>query len=118
MASTHSSGTLQASVSNTAGGTTTSTTLDLSTAYGAIVTAKITNGATAPTVACTVTLNVSPDGTNFYQWQQGTGNLTNAGVQPLGFQIPPEAIRANLVFTGNTGQAVTVEAQYQLLTGI
>ena len=42
MASTHTSASLLTSVANTAGSTTTSSTYDNSTAYGAVITAKIT----------------------------------------------------------------------------
>src|SRR3954471_15276924 len=104
MAATKSSGSLQASTSNTAGSTTTSSTLDLSTAYGAIITAKITNGGTGPTVACTATLNVSPDGSTFYFWASQTAGTTASGVYATPFIVPPEAIKANVVFTGNTAQ--------------
>lgn len=118
MASTHSSGTLQTSVSSAAGATTTSSTLDNSAGYGAIITAKVTNGATGPTVACTATLNVSPDGTTFYYWASQTAGTTASTSYAMPFEVPMHAIKANIVFTGHTGQAVTVEAQYQITTAI
>jgi hypothetical protein len=124
MAATKTSGVLQASVSNAAAATPTSSTLDLTSAYGAIITAKITN-ATGPTVACGATLNVSPDGTTWYPWAaQTAGTATFAagppavGVYPMTFEVPMHAIKAQVVFTGNTAQAVTVEAQYQMTTAI
>jgi len=118
MAATHTSGSLQASASNTAGSTTTSSTLDNTTGYGAIITAKVTNGGTGPTIACTVTLNVSADGSTFYQWATQTAGVTASTSYPMAFEVPLHAIKANIVFSGNTAQTVTVEAQYQQTTAI
>jgi hypothetical protein len=118
VATTKTSGSLQASASNAAAATTTSSTLDASTGYGAIITSKITNGGTGPTVACTATLNVSPDGTTWYFWTSQTASTTASAVATMPFEVPMHAIKAQIVFTGNTGQAVTVEAQYQMTTAI
>lgn len=118
MAATHTGSTLQAAISLAAGGTQTSSTLNLTTAYGAIVTAQITNGATAPTAACSVTINVSIDGTTFVQWAQGTAGLGVSTAYPFAFTIDPATMYVQAVFTGNTGQAVTVAAQAQALTGL
>lgn len=118
MASTKSSGALQASASNAAGSTTTSSTYDGSTAYGAVFTTKVTNGGTGPTITCTVTVNISPDGSTWYFFASQTADLGNSVVSSRVFIIPPEVIKAQVVFSGNTGQAVTVEAQYQQLTTI
>lgn len=118
MPATHGSGTLQASTSVAAGASQTSATLDNSAAYGAGVTAKITNGATPPTTACTATLNVSPDGATWYFFAGQTGSNAAGGVAALVFDLPAWAIKAQVVFSGHTGQPVTVEAQYQALTGI
>lgn len=118
MASTHISGLLQASASNAVGSTTTSGTLDNSVSYGAIITAKATNGGSAPTTPVTATLNVSPDGTTWYFWSSQTAGLSASAIYPFSFPVPPECIKAQIVFSGNTGQAVTIEAQFQALAGI
>jgi hypothetical protein len=118
MAATHASGVLQASVSNGVGATTTSSTYDNTANYGAIITAKISNTGGAPGVACGATLNVSPDGTTWYAWSSQYAGVTASAVYPLAFTVPPEAIKAQIVFASNTTVAVTVEAQYQALTGI
>ena len=52
MASTHTSRTLLASSSNGAGSTTNGTEWNNSTTYGGVIAARITNGATGPTVPC------------------------------------------------------------------
>jgi hypothetical protein len=36
----------------------------------------------------------------------------------MAFEVPMHAVKAQVVFNGNTGQAVTVEAQYEQTTGI
>ncbi len=118
MASTHSASTILASISNAAAATKTSSTVNKSTGYDAIITAKVTNGATGPTVACTVTVNVSPDGTTFYVWVQGTASTVANAITPFGWDLSPAIMYYNVVFSGNTGQAVTVEAQTQITTGI
>lgn len=118
MAATKGSSTLQTSTSNAASSTTTSSSLDMSTYYSAVITAQITNGATGPTLACNATVNISPDGTTWYQWAQGTAGVAASTTYPFGWDIPPGVLHAQVVFTGNTGQAVTVAAQAQYISGI
>src|SRR4051812_25131523 len=117
MAATHASGVLQSSTSCGAGSTITSTTLDNSTGYGAIITTKITNAA-APSAGCMATVNVSPDGTNWYFYAQQTAGTAASSSYSLIFDVSMHAVKAQVVFNGNGGQAVTVEAQYEQTTGI
>lgn len=118
MAATKSGATLQASASNAANATTTSSSANLTTYYGAIITAKVTNGASAPTAACNCTVNVSNDNTNWKQWAQGTAGLAASTAYAFSFEIPAPVMYAQVVFSGNTGAAVTVEAQAHYLTGL
>jgi hypothetical protein len=118
MATTKAATTIQASATNTAGSTTTSSTLDLSDDYGAGIMVKITNGATGPTIACTATCNVSSDGSTWKYFQSATGGTANNGVYQFAFDLPAWVMQAQVVFTGNTGQSVTVEAFAQALTAI
>ena len=118
MAATKTATTIQSSTTNTAGSTQTSSTLDLSTAYGAGIMAKITNGASGPTVACGVTINVSSDGSTWKYFASATAGTTNSAVDTFVFDIPPWAMQVQAVFTGNTGQSVTVEAFAEALTAI
>ena len=118
MAATKSGSTLQSSTSNTAGSTTTSSSLDMTTGYGAVILAKITNGATGPTVACTATVNVSSDNSTWKYYQSATAGVANSGVYAFAFDIAAPIMYAQVVFTGNTGQTVTVEAFAETLTGI
>ena len=118
MALTKNDTTIIASASNAAGATTRGT-IDLSSAYGGIVTMKITNGATGPTVqaegrvlvshADTLPTAASAGADWKTIWRFGGGVTANA-VTEQSFQFGPEVRHLEVEFTGNTGQAVTVEA--------
>jgi hypothetical protein len=118
MSAVKSASTLQASATNSAGGTTTSTSVNLTTAYGATILAKVTNGGTAPTLPCAVTVNVSSDGTAWRQYAQQTAGLAASSAYSMAFDLPITVMYAQVVFKGNTGQAVTVEALCEYVTGI
>lgn len=108
-----------ASTSRAAGLASTFGTLDVSSDYGGIVTMKISNGATGPTVQCEGRVLISHNdtlpsaasaGTDWKTvWRFGGGTTTSA-VTERSFQFGPEVRHLEVEFTGNTGQAVTVEA--------
>lgn len=118
MALTKTDTTIVASTSNAAGATTRGT-IDLSAVYGGIVTLKITNGGTGPTVQCEGRVLIShadtlptaaSAGADWKTiWRFG-GGTTNSAVTEQSFQFGPEVRHLEVEFTGNTGQAVTVEA--------
>jgi hypothetical protein len=110
--------TLQASASNGAGATTTSSAVNLTTAYSATILARVTNGGTAPTAPCAATVNISSDGSTWRQYAQQTAGLVASSVYPMAFDLPMSVMYAQVVFSGNTGQAVTVEALCEYVTGI
>jgi hypothetical protein len=122
MAKTLTATTLVASASNAAGATTRGR-LDCSAVDGGIVTFRITNGGTGPTVQCEARVMIAhkdaampaagAEGTAANSWKQvaayGGGLSSDAstrGAYPFG----PEVSYIEIEFTGNTGQAVTVEA--------
>lgn len=107
-----------AGTSNAAAATTNGTTWDLRTAFGGVVTAIITNGGTAPTVACDFVVQVSGDGSAWKEFSRQTAPTTANAVTPFAVELPSGVLYARPVFTGNTGQAVTVEAFGQELTSI
>jgi hypothetical protein len=107
---TKASVTFQASASTSAGGTTTGTGQDLTTALGCLITAKITNGATGPTVACDFIVEVSVDGSAWKEFCRATAQLGNNVVTEFSVLLPVAVMHARTKFTGNTAQAVTVEA--------
>lgn len=118
MALTKSDTTIIASASNAAGATSRGT-IDLSSAYGGIVTMKIANGGTAPTLQCegrvlishadTLPTAASAGADWKTLWRFG-GGATASAVTEQSFQFGPEVRHLEVEFTGNTGQAVTVEA--------
>ena len=118
MALTKNDTTIVASASNAAGATTRGT-IDLSSAYGGIVTMKITNGGTAPTLQCEGRVLIShadtlptaaSAGADWKTiWRFGGGTVASA-VTEQSFQFGPEVRHLEVEFTGNTVQAVTVEA--------
>lgn len=118
MALTKSKSVIVASTANAAGATTRGT-IDLSAVYGGIVTMKITNGGTGPTVQCEGRVLIShadtlptagAAGADWKTiWRFGGGTTSN-GVTEQSFVFGPEVRHIEIEFTGNTAQAVTVEA--------
>ena len=112
--------TFQTSVSNSAADTTTGTGVNLTTALGCTITAKITNGATGPTIGCNFRIDISVDNSNWKQYvlYDGSANTVNNGVYELAYDLPAPVMYARTVFTGNTAEAVTVEAFGHELTSM
>jgi len=102
--------TLQSSTSNAAGATTTGSAVDLTTALGLHVTAKVTNGATGPTVGCTFRIEISNNNSTWRPHFEAVAQTGNSVVTDWSVALGPEIMYARSVFTGNTGQSVTVEA--------
>lgn len=118
--------TLVSSSSNGAGSTTRGT-LGLQSALGGILTFKITNGATGPTVQCTANVLVAHNASLPTAASRGTdwktvysvGNgTTNNQIGEWSYVFGPEVMNLEVEFTGNTGQAVTVEAFVSEFTSI
>ncbi|MFA5387901.1 MAG: hypothetical protein WC322_05990 [Candidatus Paceibacterota bacterium] len=118
MALTKTKSSIVASTSNAAAGTTRGT-LDVSAAYGGIITMKLTNGGTGPTVQCEGRVLISHEATLPAAGSAGAdwktvwsfgGGTTASAVTEQSYQFGPEVRHVEIEFTGNTGQAVTVEA--------
>lgn len=118
MAATKTSRTIKASATNTAGSTTSGTELDLSTKYGALVCAKITNGGTGPTVGCDFVVYVGESTGTKREFSRQTAPTTNSLVTDFVVEVPPSAMFVNVDFVGNTGQSVTVECYAEELTAL
>lgn len=121
MALSKSTTAAQASASNSAGGTTTGSWIDVTGAYSVSVEAKITNGGTGPTLAASVAIDLSPDnGTTVYAAAGGkkVAGTTNSATYTFLFSLPPDTMYLRAVFTDNTGQAVTVQADVTKITAI
>jgi hypothetical protein len=118
MALSKAKSTIVASASNAAGATTRGT-LTLAAKYGGIITLKITNGGTGPTAQCEGRILVSHEdtlptaasaGADWKTvWRFG-GGIANSEITEQSFTFGPEIRHVEVEFTGNTGQAVTVEA--------
>lgn len=118
MAATKNSRTLLASQSLAAAGNVNATELNLSTAYGALVCVKLTNGSSAPTTAPTVTIYVGEATGVKRKLYSSTGDTTNSSVNDIVCQIPPSAMFVNITITNGATNAITVEAYAQELTSI
>lgn len=127
MALTKTARTLVSSTSNTAGSTTRSTPLDMETTYGGFLTIKMTNGGTGPTVQCVCNILVSHNATPPAAGSAGTdwktiasyaGGTTASAVTEVAMPIDPAIMALEIEFTGNTGQAVTVEAYLSELSTV
>lgn len=118
MAISKSSVTIKTSASLGAGSSTNGTEYDASTASeGTLVCAKITNGATGPTVGCDFVVYTGESTTTKREFSRQTAGTANNGVYEFAVEVPPSAMFINITFTGNTAQAVTVECYGQALTG-
>jgi hypothetical protein len=121
MAKTITAAVLVTSASNTAGSTTRGR-LDCSAADGGQIRWRITNGGTGPTVQCEARIMIArkqasmpaaaAEGTGDGAWKQvfvmGGGTTASASTRGS-YTFGPEVAYVQIEFTGNTGQAVTVE---------
>lgn len=117
--------TVIAGTSNAAGSTTRGT-LDLRTAQGGLLTVKLLNGVTGPTVAPTITVSVAhnagatpasaAEGSDWKRFYQVGGSTTANDTLQWAIDVPASVMHLQVECTGNTGQAVTVEAYLSELT--
>lgn len=121
MAKTLTAAALVTSASNAASSTTRGR-LDVSAADGGMIRWAMTNGGTAPTVQCEARVLMArkqasmpaaaAEGTGNDDWKivyvQGGGTVASS-VTRGSYVFGPEVAYVEIEFTGNTGQAVTVE---------
>lgn len=114
-----------AGTSNAAAGTTRGT-VDLRGKLGGVLTMKITNGATGPTVQAEGRVLIAHNagatpaagsaGADWKTiWKFGGGVTANA-ITEQSYEFGPGPMHMEVEFTGNTGQAVTVEAYLSEVT--
>ena len=110
MASTKALTTPSNNVTLTAGaGDTTSSAVDLADGYSAAAFIKLTNGATGPTIAPQVQVEVSPDNTNWYKLGGPlVGSVANSAVTSWTVPLPQDAKHVRTVAGSNTAQDVTL----------
>jgi hypothetical protein len=118
--------TLIAAGTSNAAGSTTRNTVDLRTAHGGLLTVKLTNGATGPTVAATCNILVAHSagatptaasaGADWKTIWSFAGLTANNGVVEQSINIDAGVMHLEVEVTGNTGQAVTCEAYLSEVT--
>lgn len=109
-----------ASTSIVAATPTTGSWINLTAKYEARLGCRILNGATGPTIGCTASVDLSPDnGTTIYIGAGGqfTAGVTNSAEYDGAF---PDFAGwyARVVFSGNTAQNVTGQADFMTLDSI
>ena len=111
----HNNVTLTASAADT-----TSSAVNLTDGYGAVIDVKLTNGGTGPTVPAQTQIEVSEDGSNWYEFGGpligSTGN--SAVVSYGGVEIPPSIQYVRTVSGSNTGQDVTLRVECSELSAL
>jgi hypothetical protein len=115
---------IAAATSNSAGSTTRGT-LSLTTASGGVLTIKLTNGGTGPTVQATANVLIAHNATTPSAGSRGTdwktiysfgGGTTASAITEQYIVIDPAVMQLEVEVTGNTGQAVVCEAFFSELT--
>ena len=118
--------TLIAAATSNAAGAQTRGTADLRTAQGGMLTVKIANGATGPTVPATVNILIAHDAgatptaaaagadwKTIWSFAASTGNNV---ITEQAITIDPGVMHLEVEVTGNTAQAVTCEAYLSEIT--
>lgn len=119
MASTHTKRTiLSAGTTVVAGTPMNGTEWDNTSAYGGVVTCRITNGATGPTVGADFVVYVGSVTGETREFSRQTADASNNAVTDFAVEVPPGAMFVNVTITGNTGQSVTAECFAEELTSI
>ena len=100
--------------------TQTSSSVNLDDGYGAALHVKVTNGNTGPSVPAYTQIQVSADGSEWYDFGErliaGTGD--NETSSWGGIDIPQGVEYLRLVATGNKGQPVTLDADISEVTAV
>lgn len=120
--------TLIAAATSNSAGSTTRGTVDLRTASGGMLTIKLTNGATGPTVQATANVLIAHNagatptaasaGADWKTiWAIGGGTANNL-VTEQSMAVDAGVMHLEVEVTGNTGQAVTCEAYLSELTSV
>lgn len=124
MALTKAAVTVLASTSNATYSTTKASpgiagsSIDCRTYYGGELTWKITNGASAPGVALSLTFQVSHDGTNWYDYYPVSGDVTASSTNSGSMQLDRGVMYLRAIAYAYTTSPVTVEAYLQAVTAL
>lgn len=119
MAATKNQRTILAATSiTTSGGAISGTASSQTTAYGGQLIVRFTNGASAPTVAPSCTVNVSGDNTTYYTQATVYGDTTASSTNDYVIDIGPGIQYVNVTFAQATTNAYTGSAYFEELTTV
>ena len=110
--------TLQSSATNSAGGTTTGSGVELTAALGMVIEGKVTNGGTGPSEPCAFIVQISRDGSTWHEFSRQVADDADDAESAFVVELPAPVMHVRTMFEGNTGQDVTVEAHGHELTSI
>ena len=100
-------------------GDVTSSVVTLDDGYGATMGLKITNGATAPTVAGQIVIETSQDNSEFFQFGGAlVGSTTNSEVSSWVVNIPIGVEYLRIVTGSNTAQDTTADVDISEVTEV
>lgn len=128
MALTKTPATIIAAATSNAASSTTRGTVDLRTVYGGILTVKLTNGGTPPTIQGQVNVLIAHNtgatptaasaGTDWKTVASWGGGTTASAVSEWSMVVDPAVTHLEVEVTGNTAQAITCEAFITELAGL
>lgn len=125
MALTKAAVSVLASVSVPAGGTKASpnaagigAAVNCTTYYGGELTYKITNGASPPVAAMSLTFQASHDGSNWYDYYTVAGDTVANSINSNSIQLDRGVMYLRVIAYANTTNAVMVEANLQAVTAL
>jgi len=96
----------------------TGSSVDCSAYYGGEITWKVTNGSSAPGAPGAITIQDSPDGTNWCDYHTVGGDTTASSVTSGSIRLDDGVMYLRAIAYGNTTNAVTVEVKLQAVTGL
>ena len=120
MASTKAFAEIYNAYSNAAGASNTTAAQTIDDGYGAALHVKLTNGGTGPTLPAQVQIEVSADNSEWYEMGGPmVGSVTLGVTRSWGaIDIPIGVEYLRLTVSGNTGQAVVVNADISEVTAL
>ena len=123
MALTKAAVTILASVAVAAGSTKaspgqTGTSVNCTAYHGGEIGWKATNGSSAPAAPVSITLQVSHDGTAWYDYYTITGDTAASGVTSGAVLLDRGVMYLRAIAYGNTTNPVTVELYLQAVTAV
>lgn len=96
----------------------TGTAVDCSSYYGGQLMYKIINGSSAPSTACVITFQVSPDNVNWFDYYTVGGDTVASSNNSGSRDLDRGIVWVRAVSYGNQTNPVTVEVTATVITGI